>query len=74
MIRQIFRNNFNKLKSEKHLTQREIAKKSGYPISTIACWCSGRNFPTPEAIDVICEIMNISLAELFRGNNEKEIR
>lgn len=65
MVRQIFRDNFLKYKHEKSLTQNQIAKLTGYPISTIASWCTGRTFPNAEAIDVICNAFSIKPYELF---------
>lgn len=70
MIRKIFQNNFLQLKCKNHLTQREIAEKLGYPISTISNWCAGRMFPSADAIDDICDLFKITPSELFEEIKE----
>lgn len=41
-------------------TQAEVAKKTGYAISTIKNWEQGKTFPKQPAIVVLCELYGVS--------------
>ena len=54
-----------KLKNEKILSQKEFAGKLGVSQATITKWLNGFNAPDIELIPKICEILEVSLYDIF---------
>lgn len=47
------------------ITQKELAEKLKVTKSTVTCWVKGSNAPDIETIAKICNILNITVIDLF---------
>ena len=54
-----------KLKTEKGVTDYEVAKKTGIPQSTFSDWKSGRSKPKVEKLLLIAEFFGVEINELI---------
>lgn len=61
-------------RKKKNLTQEQLAEKLGISINAVSKWERGLNLPDVALMKELCEILEISLNELFEGkkleNNE----
>jgi len=48
-----------------HLTQKEMAGKLGFPVSTLSAWETGERFPNGYTLDHIVRYTHISPCRLF---------
>ncbi len=53
--------------SELGLTQKEFAKKTGIPETTVSDWKKKKTNPTAEKILIICQILNVTPEWLLSG-------
>ena len=60
-----------KLRSEKNMSQAQLASELGSGISTVASWEVGKRFPNRENMEQLADIFNVDLAYLY---GETEIR
>lgn len=59
---------------EKNLTQEQLAEKIGVSNKTISKWETGKCMPDYSVIELLCEELNTTLAELMKGEeNERSI-
>jgi transcriptional regulator with XRE-family HTH domain len=65
----LFGENLRKLRKEKNLTQKELAEYLGVTGRTIGYYESGERFPSPETINRIADLFNVSLDWLFGRTN-----
>src|SRR5690625_4999015 len=61
------------LRTEKNLTQEQLAEKLQVSRSTISSWETGRSYPDLEMVIEICDCFNVSLDYLLR-EDEKMVR
>ena len=57
---------FNKL-TELNLTQKEFAKRTGIPETTVSDWKKKKTNPTAEKILIICKVLNVTPEWLLSG-------
>lgn len=55
------------LRREKNMTQQELADKLGVTDRAISHWENGRRLPDYSLLPILCDILSISINELFRG-------
>lgn len=60
-----------KLRKDNNLTQAEFAKKYGVTYQAVSKWENGINFPDIVLLKQICKDYNVSLDEIFEGENAK---
>lgn len=56
---------FKKLRSEKNMTQREIAAALGVSVSLIAMWETGQRLPSPDLYEQIADYFNVDIDYLY---------
>ncbi len=57
---------FNKL-TEMNMTQKEFAKRTGIPETTVSDWKKKKTNPTAEKILIICKVLNVTPEWLLSG-------
>ena len=57
---------FDKL-AEMNMTQKEFAKRTGIPETTVSDWKKKKTNPTAEKILIICKILNVTPEWLLSG-------
>ena len=60
------------LRHEKNLTQEQIAEKLNVNVKSVSRWENGRNLPDPSLMQELCDILGISINELFAGKRIKK--
>lgn len=56
-----------KLRKEKNMTQQELADKLNVTDRAISHWENGRRLPDYSLLSELCDILNVSINELFLG-------
>ena len=59
-------------RKEKNLTQEQLADKIGVSNKTISKWETGKCMPDYSVIELLCEELNITLAELMNGEEDEK--
>lgn len=59
------------LLSEKNLSIRELAKRSGVPNSTLQEWSSNRSPKNPVQVQKVAQVLGVSLHYLLFGEEDK---
>ena len=59
------------LRNEKSITQEYFAEKIGISPRSVSFIENGKNYPTPETLDAICEVLEIEPYKLFLFPIEK---
>ena len=54
---------------EKHMSQRELSRRTGIPVTTISDWNVKKTNPAAEKIMPICDALDISPEELLTGTS-----
>jgi len=62
--RKMFSQNLQKLRSEKNLSQEQLADKIGVSRQTISAWESGKASPELDKITAISKLFSVSIDEL----------
>lgn len=57
---------------EKSITQKEFSEKTGIPQSTISDWKGKRLNPASDKIMAICNVLDVSPAELLSGTSDEK--
>ena len=57
----------SKLRKEKNMTQQELADKLGVTDRAISHWENGRRLPDYSLLKDLCDVLSISINELFSG-------
>ena len=57
---------------EKNLTQEQLAEKLGVSNKTISKWETGKCMPDYSVIKILCEELEITIAELMDGEEREE--
>ncbi len=60
------------LRKEKGLTQEELGEQLGVTQKTISRWENGRNMPDIAMLPILCEELDITIAELMNGARSQE--
>ena len=55
------------LRKSKGMTQEEMAERLGVSGKTVSRWENGRNLPDASLFEPVCELLDITLTELFCG-------
>ena len=61
-----------KKRKEKNLTQEQLAEKLGVSNKTISKWETGKCMPDYSVIKILCEELEITIAELMDGEETEE--
>ena len=56
---------------EQNLTQEQLAEKIGVSNKTVSKWETGKTMPDYSVVELLCEVLNISVSEFIAGK-EKE--
>lgn len=59
-------------RKEKNLTQREVAQRLGISEKTVSKWETGNGLPEVSLMKPLCDLLGISLNELFSGTRLDE--
>ena len=59
-------------RKEKNLTQEQLAEKTGVSNKTISKWETGKCMPDYSIIEILCQELNITLAELMNGEEDEK--
>lgn len=59
-------------RKEKNLTQEQLAEKIGVSNKTISKWETGKCMPDYSVIELLCEELKITLAELMNGEEDEK--
>ena len=54
---------------EKHISQRELSRRTGIPVTTISDWNVKKTNPAAEKIMPICKALDITPEELLTGTS-----
>ena len=60
------------LRKEKGLTQEQLGEQLGVTQKTISRWENGRNMPDIAMLPILCEELDITIAELMNGMRSQE--
>ena len=60
------------LRKERKMTQSQLGEKLGVSYKAVSKWETGRNLPDPSLYKPLCDMLGITLTELFNGE-EREI-
>ena len=66
----VFSQNLTRYRTQKGLMQKDLAERLNVSKATISCWESGTYSPKLNTLYEICEVLNISLADLLGINQE----
>ncbi len=72
-IRDNVKRNLGYYLSLRGMTQKELAEKLSVSQSAVTNWIKGKNSPDIEVVAQICEILNISVVELFGTNDDTSL-
>lgn len=70
-IRENIRRNLGHFLTLKGISQKELAEKLKVSQAAVSCWLNGKNAPDIETVSEMCDILGISVIDLFgtNGNN-----
>jgi len=71
-IRDNVKKNLGYYLSLKGISQKELAEKLNVSQSAVTNWIKGKNSPDIELVAEICEILNISVIELFGTDTNEQ--
>ena len=54
-----------KLRTEKNMSQAELAQEIGAGVSTVAMWEVGKRYPTREKFEALADIFNVDIDYLY---------
>ena len=68
--RKIFSDNLRKARQRKGLTIEQMANRLEIVVGTVYRWEKGINFPGPEELDRLSEILGLTVAQFFADESE----
>jgi transcriptional regulator with XRE-family HTH domain len=68
-IRQNVKHNLGYYLALRGISQKELADKLNVTQSAVTNWIKGKNSPDIEIVATICEVLNISVIDLFGTSN-----
>lgn len=60
------------LRKERKMTQSQLGEKLGVSYKAVSKWETGRNLPDPSLYKPLCDMLGITLTELFNGGRIEE--
>ena len=60
-------------RKEKNLTQEQLAEKLGVSNKTISKWENGKCMPDYAVVELLCEVLDITIAELLAGKEQAQM-
>lgn len=69
-IRENVKRNVGYYLSLKGMTQKELAEKLNVSQSAVTNWMKGKNSPDIDTVTLICNVLDISIVELFGTNGD----
>ena len=70
-IRENLRENLSNYLSVKGVSQKQLAEKLDVSQSAVTNWVKGNNSPDIETVAKICDVLNISVVDLFGSNGSE---
>ena len=67
MNQEVIGNFIAECRKEKNMTQQELADKLGVTDRAISHWENGRRLPDYSMLNDLCDVLSISIIELFSG-------
>ncbi len=64
--------NLHFLRKRDKITQEELADRLGVSRQAVSKWETGEAFPETDKLIMLCDMFNVSLDELVRGNAVRE--
>lgn len=71
-VRENVRKNLGYYLSLRKLSQKDLADKLNVSQSAVTNWIKGKNSPDIETVSQICEILNISVVDLFGSDGDSQ--
>lgn len=71
-VRNKIRENLIYYLKKRGMSQKHLAKSLNTSEAAVTCWTKGRNSPDLETIVKICDILNITLMDLFGTNGTSD--
>ena len=56
---------------EQNLTQEQLAEKIGVSNKTVSKWETGKTMPDYSIVELLCQVLHISVAELIAGKENE---
>ncbi len=69
-VRELLSYNLRKLRTEKELSQEELAEKVNSTRKTISLYERCYSFPSSERLEALADALEVSIADLFREEGE----
>jgi len=57
---------------EQNLTQAQLAEKIGVSNRTVSKWETGKTMPDYSVVELLCQVLNISVSELIAGKEKEQ--
>ncbi|MDR1567507.1 MAG: helix-turn-helix domain-containing protein [Streptococcaceae bacterium] len=72
-VRENIRKNLGYYLTLRGMSQKELAEKLGVSQSSVTCWIKGKNAPDIEVVAQICDVLDISVVDLFGTDGSGEL-
>lgn len=63
-MNKVFINNLQSILDSKHIDRKELAKGSGIPYATLACWFAGQRFPRKDGLAKLANYLGVPVSAL----------
>jgi transcriptional regulator with XRE-family HTH domain len=70
-VQQLFGENLKFYRKRANLTQDELSSTVNVSLLTIQNWESGRRWPAPDSIELLCEALSVTPVDLFASHEKK---
>lgn len=70
MKQTVIGNFISQKRKEKNLTQEQLAEKLGISNKTVSKWETGKSMPDYSIIELLCEVLSVSISELITGKEK----
>ena len=68
----IFANNLKRIMELRHVNQADIVEKIGITSSTASDWVNARKYPRVDKMQLLAELLHVSISELREPHNAEE--
>lgn len=68
----IFANNLKRIMDLRHVSQADIVEKIGITSSTASDWVNARKYPRVDKMQLLAELLHVSISELREPHNAEE--
>ncbi|MFI3307845.1 MAG: helix-turn-helix transcriptional regulator [Mycoplasmatota bacterium] len=72
-IKIVISENINKYLKEKNMKKNDLAIKLNIHKTSVGAWCSGSAAPAISIIPLLCEVLDITINQLFSMSTDKTI-